>query len=208
MKFIWVFLLPFALLGVVLWLAHRGNQRRRVTWRQAADALGLRFMLGSWSETGEISGRHLGRQVRVYTFRERSGRSTYTYTRIEVELQLALRLRIFREGLWQKVTKVFGAEDLQTGDDAFDRRFMIQGDDAETIRRILSPQVREMLLHCDMTCGGVEVSNQGVVWQVQGHLSSSARIVSLVRSLSETAQAVADAAQTQVGSHATRTDFH
>jgi len=60
-----------------------------------------------------------------------------------------LLLRIVPEGLFASLRKAFGSEDLQTGDPAFDGRFLVQGSPAARALEALDGKTRRRLLHLD-----------------------------------------------------------
>lgn len=52
------------------------------------------------------------------------------------------RVRLLPETGWARVRRFFGAQDLQTGDGAFDRAFLVQADREANARRVLTREVR------------------------------------------------------------------
>lgn len=59
----------------------------------------------------------------------------------------SLELTIYREGVAEHLIKVYGAQDLETGDSEFDRRFMCKSNDDEKFRQILADErLRGLLL--------------------------------------------------------------
>ena len=54
-------------------------------------------------------------------------------------------LRLLPETGWARVRRFFGAQDLQTGDAAFDRRFLVQADLPGRALPLLAPEVRAAL---------------------------------------------------------------
>ena len=62
---------------------------------------------------------------------------------------LGLSLKIFGESWKAKLAKVFGLfkeQDVQTGDEAFDSSFVVQGNHEEVVKRLLSRETRKALL--------------------------------------------------------------
>lgn len=58
-------------------------------------------------------------------------------------------LRVYAETLSSKVAKalrLFAPEDLQLGDPAADKAFLVQGDDPDTVRRVFGERVRKRML--------------------------------------------------------------
>jgi hypothetical protein len=59
----------------------------------------------------------------------------------------ALDLSICREGIAERMFKVFGPQDVETGDAEFDRRFMCRANDEERCRQVLAdPSIRSLIL--------------------------------------------------------------
>lgn len=55
-------------------------------------------------------------------------------------------LEVTREGVLAKLGKLFGAQDIVLGEDAFDRAFLVKGTSELTVRALLRPEVREEML--------------------------------------------------------------
>ena len=55
-------------------------------------------------------------------------------------------LELTREGFHASVAKLFGADDLVLGDDAFDRAFFVRAANEATARKLLTPAVRAEIL--------------------------------------------------------------
>lgn len=55
------------------------------------------------------------------------------------------RMRVTPEGMWASLKKVFGAQDVQIGEPAFDAAFLIQGQPEAWVREVLGPQARAQL---------------------------------------------------------------
>lgn len=58
----------------------------------------------------------------------------------------SFRLRLLPETAWRRVRRFFGAQDLQTGDAAFDRAFIVQADRESKARAVLARDVRAALV--------------------------------------------------------------
>ena len=57
-----------------------------------------------------------------------------------------VRLELAPEGMFQKLTKLFGAQDIQIGDAPFDTAYMIKGSDAPATRVVLCEATRKAML--------------------------------------------------------------
>lgn len=73
------------------------------------------------------------------------GKHTIPRTRIRFHGRLPGVLRLSPEGLFTGLQKAFGAQDIQTGDPEFDRRFVVQGSPEPWVRRVLDAETRRHL---------------------------------------------------------------
>ena len=56
------------------------------------------------------------------------------------------RFTVYRKGFFSEIAKWFGMQDVQIGDEAFDRDFIIKGTDEAKLRMLfLSPRIRELI---------------------------------------------------------------
>ena len=55
-------------------------------------------------------------------------------------------VEVTREGVIAKISKVFGAQDIIIGDDAFDRAFLVKSTSEAAVRALLSARVRSEML--------------------------------------------------------------
>lgn len=68
------------------------------------------------------------------------------YTRAEFSVATGTRLRVRPQGFFFGLRSMFGAEDLQIGDPAFDPEFQIESVSVQEARRILTPQAKRSLI--------------------------------------------------------------
>ena len=57
----------------------------------------------------------------------------------------SFRIRLLPETGWERVRRFFGAQDIQTGDPAFDRAFIVQADNRSSALSLLAPEVRRSM---------------------------------------------------------------
>jgi hypothetical protein len=179
------------LLGVVLcWLLNRlaiaSHKKTIAAWRQAAEELGINFNTPDLME-----GNVAGYQVKVHTYRQRSGENSQTYTEFCVSFpgSLDLGLELSRElKFFSGVAKFFGSQDITTGDLSFDETFVIKGLDAEAVNDFLNDDRRQQLaeLHQQqkgmgivVTDTDISVTGRGRVRKVEvitGHVANLTRV--------------------------------
>jgi hypothetical protein len=136
------------------------NRHRENEWLTLAQRLGLSF--GKLSSGDRmIDGHYKGYEVGVYTIRThtRAG-DDFTdlmsiifpsrYTKIVVAFDYPLGdtgLSVSRETLISKAGKLILGEDILSGDEAFDKNFLIRSRPEELAKRVLSnPEIRKRLL--------------------------------------------------------------
>ncbi|MCA9494784.1 MAG: hypothetical protein KC621_32875 [Myxococcales bacterium] len=108
-------------------------------WQRLADALGLQFEPSFPGVAGELDGR----PVRVTPIRSADGYCAELRLGFREHRRTGLRLRPQEEapdGYWSV------GQDIQFGDEAFDRAFVVKGWDPDYVRDLLSPPVRQGLL--------------------------------------------------------------
>jgi hypothetical protein len=182
-----VILMVFSI-GYSYWL----HRKRMQAWRDVAERTGLSFNPGSSIfEKPVISGGFRGFNVVVDTFTRGTGKSRTTYTRIVFNLhaQSNLTLSLSGEGLFSKVGKSFGMQDIETGDAEIDERYVIKGQpEAEVVRLLSSIGLRQKLL----TLRGlnVEVKGQQVYYHKRGAEANPDALEALLDVLGDLAQAV------------------
>ncbi len=57
-----------------------------------------------------------------------------------------IKMKIYREGIIQKLTKLFGTKDIIFGDRAFDKRYIIEGTHEEKIKALITPEIRATII--------------------------------------------------------------
>jgi hypothetical protein len=190
-----VTMLPFlfvaGLLVVFGVIAYLRRQARQQAWSELAARTGLTFEPGGIFSRTVVTGNYRGRPLTLDTFTRHSGKNSTTYTRIQLGVNnpSALSLAIYDENVLSKVGKALGVQDIQTGDDELDRRFIIKGQPEPVIASLFtSISLRQKLLEAHSV--HVEVKGQQVYWQQRGAESNADYLQSLFDLLSDLAEAV------------------
>jgi hypothetical protein len=158
---------PVAMIVIVFVVAAVFRKQQADSWGRFASEAGLSLEPGGWFRAPTVSGAYRGFSVYLYTYSQGSGKSKTTYTSMVVYLPVPNRshVRVTREGFLSKITKAFGAQDIQLGDPAFDAAYIIKSDTPEYVVDLLTPQIRGAML------GGGDVMNftvsRGTVFYTQ-----------------------------------------
>ena len=128
------------------------NQNRSETimedtcWMQFAKEHNGKYIPGQYwnADCIEIIYKNHHLLFDTYTDYTTSGNSSYnkTYTRVRVEFHSPdnLRFRLMKQGIFLSIGKLFGAQDIIIGDEDFDKKFVIKGNDEYKIQRIFSDE--------------------------------------------------------------------
>ena len=95
----------------------------------------LRYQSGEW-------------EITLDTYVVTTGQTTMVFTRMRAPYvnKDGLKFKIYREGFFGKIGKFFGSQDLEIGDPDFDKKFIIKGNNVDTIRELLeAPGLKKML---------------------------------------------------------------
>lgn len=160
-------------------------------WRPHAEALqafaaarGLH-----WGKTPLLTeGRLDERALRVGA--RRSGRRAHHLrARLAFASPLALGLALRREGLLDGLRTAFGGQDIQVGDAAFDRRFLIRAEPAHAARTALlfDPLVRAQLLEIDHEVGALQIGDEALVVEPIRAECPPGKVVGMIDALAELA---------------------
>jgi hypothetical protein len=86
--------------------------------------------------------------VTLDTYTVSTGKVTIVYTRMRAPYVNpdGFRFTIYRRGLFSDFAKLFGMQDIEVGDPAFDEAFIVKGTDEGRLRSLFSdPRLRELL---------------------------------------------------------------
>ena len=121
-----------ALLGAVIYAAHREQERWKTTLRLLAQRYGLHVNEGGMLSSPTASGTVGKHRVTVDTYTVSTGKSSQVYTRVRVQANGVGRLSLGAEGMFATLGKAFMGEDVSLGvpavDDLLVVRAATQGD--------------------------------------------------------------------------------
>lgn len=133
---------------VVLALAQKKLRRRR---RQLLERLarqnGGRVLPGSWMRQPRMEFEVCG-QPAVWRYFSTGSKNEVRYTQVEVSLPPGElpELHVYPESVLRRLSKVFGAQDVELGDEFFDSRFLIKSKPEQAAHSALGEPVRLALL--------------------------------------------------------------
>lgn len=87
------------------------------------------------SKLARLNGPIRSTQLEIYTERRGSGKHTYYYTIINLRLPVnpMVEFKLAKEGFFQKIGKALGMQDIPTGNDAFDKAFVLKSSQPDRV---------------------------------------------------------------------------
>ena len=113
-------------------------------WTQIANDIGGEFIEGGFWGEDVLIYKHGEWQILLdnYTVMMSTGTVTIptTYTRMRAPFinKDGLYFKIYREGFFSSIGKLFGMQDIKIGDPFFDNEFIIKGNNPEKIKLLLA----------------------------------------------------------------------
>ena len=136
-----------AFAALVLWFAVRREKRARLIWKGFAEKHGLIFSGGRWTSPPAIAGKLKGVKLRIEVLRSGRHRNAFTRYRAFFRSPMPADLHVSSEGIFDKVAKALGGQDIQIGIERVDATLRIKGSDEAAVRRLFSnPVIRQALL--------------------------------------------------------------
>lgn len=178
-------LIAFVIIGVVVAVAIRGANRAATrtnrAWGDAAAALGIHLVKGSWAKGPKLTGDVRNFPVKVEVVTESTGNSSRRYSRYQVRWEpLRLGLEMKRQGSWQRFSKLFGAQDVVVGDRDFDDAITVKGKDEVAIGAFLTPARRFAAQRLVADYPGAVVSDDRVVWKTASIVGTTEALVTTI----------------------------
>jgi hypothetical protein len=176
--------------GVIamLYFSRRAHEK---AWRELAESTGLTYESGGFLGSPLVTGTYRGHQLTLDTFTRGTGKSRQTYTRMVlfVNNQTNAYLALYQESVFSKVGKFFGMQDVQVGDEDFDRRFIIKSRPENYVSGLLmTGDLRQKLLEARSV--NIELDGRELHFEQLGFLTKQEYLRSVFDLLSDVAAAI------------------
>jgi len=135
----------FVVAGIIIAVTSTAQARTsslNEAYQQLARRYGGRCTLGNWFSRPSTRFVRNGVQVLVDIYSTGGKNPTY-YTQVHMSwADATFRCEVFPEGIWARMGRFLGMEDIQIGSPSFDPRYIIRGSDPAAIRTFLSQTVQ------------------------------------------------------------------
>ena len=163
---------------LIFWAARGQAQKARDRLHAFAQRAGLRVTektsLG-FTSVQSLDGEQQGRAIRYWTYATGSGKSRTTWVAVSVRVRAAagLQFDLTRQNFGSKIMEWFGAKDVQVGDEAFDRAWVVKSNRPDFFAAALVPQIRAQFMAAPAGRWGVRYKLEGdlVQYVEVGYLS-------------------------------------
>ena len=121
---------------------------RKEIWRQLSDEIAARYVPGGFWKGDKVQATHDEWTVTLDTYAVSTGKVIIVFTRMRAPYVNpgGFRFTIYRKGVFSDLGKKLGMQDIEVGDEPFDRDFIIKGNDEARVRELLSDQkIRELI---------------------------------------------------------------
>jgi hypothetical protein len=144
--------------GFVAFSVKHALEGNRNSMQKLAKSLGLPLMRGERARPGRglfkigpwtyfILDLWNSRELNVYHIVKGSGKSQVVYAALDVPVEVSkeFKLSFSSNGSFGSIGALQGVSLVSSGDETFDASFIVKCSDANTAKRILSPELRELL---------------------------------------------------------------
>lgn len=117
-------------------------------WKQLAKDYDGIYRDGNWTTSDKVCVYIEPWEIILDTFSRGSGKDKKTYTRIRAPFinKDNFYFKIYHENFFHQAAKYFGMQDIQIGDEPFDKSFIIKGNDEFKIQWLFdNPAIKNLL---------------------------------------------------------------
>ena len=121
---------------------------RQDIWRQLTTEIEARYVPGGFWKGDKVQATHGEWTLTLDTYAISTGKTTIVFTRMRAPYVNpdGFRFTVYRKGIFTDIAKRFGMQDVEVGDEAFDRDFVIKGTDGSKLRELFSnPKIKAFL---------------------------------------------------------------
>ena len=133
-------------MGMKQWF---GPSRAEI-WRQISEKVGGQYSESGFFKGDKVEAAHKNWVITLDSYVLVAGKAHIPCTRMRAAFAnpAGFRLTVYRKSIFSGVAKLFGMQDIEVGEDAFDRDFIVKGTDESRVRALLAnPHLRELIAH-------------------------------------------------------------
>ena len=120
----------------------------REVWGQLCAEIGAQCVEGGFWKGDKVQATHGPWTITLDTYTVSNGKTSTVYTRMRAPFAdpEGFRFTVYRKGIFSDIGKWFGMQDIEIGDEAFDREFILKSNQESKLRELLgSTRIRELI---------------------------------------------------------------
>jgi len=159
-------------------------------WKLFADRIGAKYHLSD-EGTSLVSGTYQNYPfILNMIFIQAAPKVNLFLTHFEISLKNPgnLKLKIYREGILQKLTKLFGTQDIIINDRSFDKKYIIEGSNEEKVKEIISPATRAKIIELGEVL--MILDGDKLIYEQSGKIIDSNKLFMILEMLIELAEKI------------------
>jgi hypothetical protein len=117
-------------------------------WGQLCAEIGAQYVEGGFWKGDKVQGTHGPWTITLDTYTVSNGKTSTVYTRMRAPFvdQGDFHFAVYRKGIFSDIGKWFGMQDIEIGDEAFDRDFILKSNQESKLRELLGgSKIRELI---------------------------------------------------------------
>jgi hypothetical protein len=121
---------------------------RKEIWRQLSEEISARYVKGTFWKGDKVQATHDEWIVTLDTYAVSTGKVVIIFTRMRAPYANpgGFRFTVHRKGVFSGLAKKLGMQDIEIGDEEFDRDFIIKATDEPRVRELLSNRkIRDLI---------------------------------------------------------------
>jgi len=111
-----------------------------------------------------------------------------THFKILLNNKYDLKFKIYREGILQKLTKLFGTQDIILNDRSFDKKYIIEGSHEDQVKAVISPDVRSKIMELGEML--MIFDGETFIYEQAGKIIDSSKLISILELLIQLAEKI------------------
>lgn len=109
-------------------------------WKQLSNEINGEFTPSNFFKPSRVKANIDDWTIILDTHTVSTGKSSITYTRLRAPFTNndGFKFKIYKEGIFSEIGKFFGMQDIEIGDEIFDKKFIIQSNNETKVKELFS----------------------------------------------------------------------
>jgi hypothetical protein len=129
--------------------SHFFGPSRNEVWKKVSEQIQAEYVKDNFWSGAKIIARHESWLITLDSFLIPMGKIFIPMTRLRAPFRSMhdFRFQVYNQGFLDNIGKFFGMQDIETGAEEFDRRFVLKGNAPEKVQKLFSePEIQRMML--------------------------------------------------------------